>query len=71
MIFHAVIEFAIFTFRPLSLLYTFGILIYFILKIIKKTNNPLIILQAAAYTMAAEVFLRMTGGLIFYETGKY
>ena len=29
------------------------------------------VLQAATYMMAAEVFLRMTGGLILYETGKY
>jgi len=70
-IFHAIIGFAIFTFRPLSLVYSFGILIYFILKIIRKPNDPFVILQAAAYIMAAEVFLRMTGGLIFHETGKY
>jgi len=70
-IFHAAIGFAIFTFRPLSLIYSFGILIFFILKIIRNPNNPLIILQAAAYIMAAEVFLRMTGGFILYETGKY
>lgn len=70
-IFHAILGFAIFTIRPLSIIYTFGILIFFILKIIRNPNNPVIILQAAAYVMAAEVFLRMTGGLIFYETGKY
>ena len=70
-IFHAVIGFAIFTFRPLSILYTFGILIYFIIKIFRNPNSPFVVLQAAAYVMAAEVFLRMTGGLVFYETGKY
>ena len=70
-IFHAVIGFAIFTFRPLSLIYTFIILIYFIIKIIRNPNSPFVVLQAAAYVMAAEVFLRMTGGFFFYETGKY
>lgn len=70
-IFHAALGFAIFTFRPLSLFYTLGIFIYFILKIIRNPNSPLIILQSASYIMAAEVFLRMTGGMILYETGKY
>lgn len=70
-IFHVLIGFAIFTFLPLSYVYSFGILVFFILKIISKPNNPFVVLQAAAYIMAAEVFLRMTGGLILYETGKY
>lgn len=70
-IFHAIIGFAIFTFLPLSYLYSFGILLFFIIKIISKPNDPFVVLQAATYMMAAEVFLRMTGGLILYETGKY
>ncbi|QTY27248.1 O-antigen ligase [Flavobacterium sp. CS20] len=70
-IFHGVIGFAIYAFRPLSLIYTLGILIFFILKIIRNPNNPFIIIQAFAYVVVAEVFLRMTGGFIFYETGKY
>ncbi len=70
-IFHVLIGFAIYAFRPLSLVYMLSILVFFVIKIIRKPNDPFVILQAAAYIMAAEVFLRMTGGLILYETGKY
>jgi O-antigen ligase len=37
----------------------------------RNSDNPLVVLRASSYIVAAEVFLRMTDGLIFYETGKY
>jgi O-antigen ligase len=70
-IFHTLIGFLIFAFRPLAIVYTFSILIYYILKIMRESHDPLVVLKACSYIAAAEVFLRMTGGLIFYETGKY
>ena len=70
-IFHALIGLLIFNFLPLSYAYILGILVFFILKIILSPKDPFIVIQAAVYVMAAEVFLRMTGGLVFYETGKY
>jgi hypothetical protein len=70
-LFHALIGFAIYLFKPLALVYSLGILVYFIQKIIRESHDPLVVLKASAYIVAAEVFLRMTGGLVFYETGKY
>ena len=70
-ILHAVLGFAIFSFRPLALIYMLGILAFFAIKIIRKPKDPVVVLEAAVYIMAAEVFLRMTGGIIFWETGKY
>ena len=70
-IFHAVLGLAIFSFRPLALIYMVAILAYFVIKIIRKPQDPAVVLEGAAYIMAAEVFLRMTGGFVFYETGKY
>ncbi len=70
-LFHALIGFAIYLFRPLSLVYSIGILVFFIQKIIRESHDPLVVLKAASYIVACEVFLRMTGGLVFYETGKY
>ena len=70
-LFHAFLGFVIFSFQQLSLIYMLGIVIYFIIKIILKPQDPVIVLEGAAYMMAAEVFLRMTYGYIFYETGKY
>jgi len=69
--FHILIGIAIYQFRFLSVLYGLGILVYFIVKIMRESHNPLVVLRASAYIVAAEVFLRMTDGLIFYETGKY
>ena len=71
MLFHAALGLAIFTIRPLSLIYSLGILVFFIVKIIRKPQDPAVVLEGAAYIMAAEVFLRMTGGFVLYETGKY
>jgi len=57
----------------LSQLYLFGILIYFVFKIISTTTvqRPFQILLGCAYLVGAEVFIRMTGGAFFYEVSKY
>lgn len=57
----------------LSQLYLFGILIYFVFKIISTTTvqRPFQILLACAYLVGADVFIRMTGGAFFYEVSKY
>mgnify|MGYP000600714135 CR=1 FL=1 len=70
-LFHALIGFLIYAFRPLALVYSLAILFYFVLKIMRESHDPLVVLKACSYIAAAEVFLRMTGGLVFYETGKY
>jgi O-antigen ligase len=70
-IFHVLIGLIIYVFKPLSVVYGIGILIYFVVNIMRDSHNPLVVLRASAYIVAAEVFLRMTDGLIFYETGKY
>ena len=46
-------------------------LLYLLLKIIINRNKNNEALFAAAYISGAEVFYRMTGGMAFYETGKY
>ncbi|WP_159429416.1 O-antigen ligase family protein [Psychroflexus halocasei] len=69
--FHLVIGFLVYVFKPLALLYMLGIFVYFIAKITSNPQQPLLVLKAAAYITGAEVLLRMTGGFVFYETGKY
>lgn len=71
LLFHVLIGFFIYLFKPLAVVYSLAILFYFILKIMRESYDPLVTLRAGSYIVAAEVFLRMTDGLIFYETGKY
>jgi len=58
-------------FRSLSSVLLIGILSYFTFITIQNENRNNEALMAAAYIAGAEVFFRMTGGMIFYETGKY
>lgn len=55
----------------LSLIYFLGLFFFFIYKIVKYPKSPFWILAGSAYITGAEIFLRMTKGMIFYETGKY
>ncbi|MCC8358544.1 O-antigen ligase family protein [Salinimicrobium sediminilitoris] len=48
-----------------------GILIFLLFFVISRGNKNNEALMAAAYIAGAEVFFRQTGGVIFYETGKY
>ncbi len=68
---HFGIAFAIYFYRPLSPIILFGVLAYFTFLIIQNENRNNEALMAAAYIAGAEVFFRATGGMVFYETGKY
>src|SRR5690606_8155601 len=68
---HIGIAFAIYFFsflsKPLFLIIV-GFLFFWVVAKSNKNDEALI---AAAYVVGAEVFFRMTKGLIFYESGKY
>ena len=68
---HLGMAFLVYLYRPISSLLLIGILFYFLFIIIQNENKNNEALMAAAYIAGAEVFFRMTGGMIFYETGKY
>lgn len=61
----------IFLFKPFSSFILLGILLYFLFIIFDNKNRNNEALLAAAYLAGGEVFFRMTGGMVFYETGKY
>jgi len=68
---HFGIAFSVYLF-PFSskIIYLFTIAFFFFL-IVSKSNKNDEALLAAAYVTGAELFFRMTGGAIFYESGKY
>ena len=68
---HFGIAFGIYLFRPLAFVYFLGLFVYFIFIVLQKRNQNNEALMAAAYISGAEVFLRMTEAVPFYETGKY
>ena len=72
-LFHLGIGVGVFVFKPLSKLYFLVILAFGLFRIIKssKENRVFMVLSSTAYLVGAEVFLRMTGGNIGYESGKY
>jgi len=53
-----------------KIIYLFTIAFFFFL-IVSKSNKNDEALLAAAYITGAELFFRMTGGTVFYESGKY
>lgn len=57
--------------ESLSILYYFGILTYFLYKILRFPKSKLWPLLGAGYITGVEIFLRMTKGFIFWEFGKY
>nr|WP_262917444.1 O-antigen ligase family protein [Zunongwangia pacifica] len=63
--------FAIYLYRPISVLLCHGILLFWLIYILQKKNKNNEALMAAAYVAGSEVYFRMTAGMIFYETGKY
>lgn len=68
---HAVIGVLIYLVRPLSKVYAVAILalgLYYIMKTRNKNNEVLFV---SAYIVGSEVFLRMTGGNLLYESSKY
>jgi len=68
---HLGIAFAIYLYPPISSIILLGVLLYFTFIIIQNENRNNEALMAAAYIAGAEVFFRSTGGMVFYETGKY
>lgn len=68
---HIGMAFAIYLYRPASSLILLGVLVYFTYLIITSENRNNEALMGAAYIAGAEVFFRQTGGVVFYETGKY
>lgn len=68
---HALIGILIFLVRPLSKFYAVAIIavgLYFVMKSRNKNNEVLFV---SAYIVGSEVFLRMTGGNLLYESSKY
>ncbi len=68
---HFVIAFAIYLYQGVAFFYFLGVFGYFLFITIQNENRNNEALMAAAYIAGAEVFWRMTGALVFYETGKY
>lgn len=68
---HALIGILIYLARPLSKVYAIGLLavgLYYVMKTRNRNNEVLIV---SAYIVGSEVFLRMTGGNLLYESSKY
>src|SRR5690554_5114998 len=68
---HIVLGFVIYTAPIISIFYSLFTIIFGVFYIIKKQNNNNEALYIAAYMVGLEVFLRMTGGGLSYELGKY
>ncbi|SFC74566.1 O-antigen ligase like membrane protein [Zunongwangia mangrovi] len=68
---HIGMAFAIYLFRPVSVLLCHGMLLFWLIYILQKKNKNNEALMAAAYMAGSEVYFRMTAGMVFYETGKY
>lgn len=71
MLLHLGIGFSVFLFRPSSAIFLLASFAIFLIYVVAKGNKNNEVLIAAAYFTGAEVFFRMTGGVLFYETGKY
>ena len=67
---HLVLGFAV-TFLPISKLYAILIFIIGTLIIYTTKNKNEEALFVASYLVGAEVFIRMSGGTLLYESGKY
>lgn len=68
---HILIGILIYLVRPLSQVYCIAILVYGAYYVMKTRNRNNEVLYVGAYIVGSEVFLRMTGGNLFYETSKY
>lgn len=70
-ILHIILGFVIFTFPVLSLLYGLLTIVFGVFYILKTKNRNNEVIFMSAYIIGLEVFLRMTGGGLSYEIGKY
>lgn len=68
---HIVLAFLVINLKILSLVYFILVLVYGVFSIINNKDRNNEALYFAAYCVGIEVFLRMTKGILFYETGKY
>lgn len=68
---HVIVGFVIYTLPAFSVVYGLLTLVFGVFYILKKRNRNNEALYMAAYIVSLEVFLRMTGGGISYEFGKY
>ncbi|MBZ9652086.1 O-antigen ligase family protein [Psychroflexus montanilacus] len=69
--FHVGVGVVVSQIRAFAQLYLLGIVVYFIYQIVTKKEKTYYALGAAAYIAAAEIFLRMTKAMPFWELGKY
>ena len=71
--FHVLIGVFIYLSKALGNLYFYGIVFYFLIKIIstKQQLKAFEVIKACAYIVGAEVILRMTNSGPFYEASKY
>jgi len=70
-LFHALLGVFIYNFKDFSKLYLLLIFIVGLYYIIKNRNRGNEVLLVCGYVVGSEVFMRMTGGNIFYEFTKY
>ncbi len=63
--------FLVYVYRPAASFLLLGTFVFLIFYVIIKENKKNEALMAAAYIAGAEVFYRMNGAMVFYETGKY
>ena len=68
---HLALGLLIYSMRSAAALILPLIICYWLFIIVNRDNKNNEALMAAAYMAGGEVFFRMTGGMIFYETGKY
>jgi hypothetical protein len=68
---HVLIGVLVYLFRPLSIVYAISIPVIGFYYIVKNQNKNNEVLFVSAYIVGSEVFLRMTGGNILYESAKY
>ena len=68
---HVFIGIFAYLFRPLSIVYAILIPLVGLYYVIKNQNRNHEVLYVSAYIVGSEVFLRMTGGSLLYESSKY
>lgn len=71
LLFHAFIGLLVFVFPFVSKIYTLAIFIFGVYYIVKSKNKNNEVLVMSAYVISVEVLLRMTGGMLLNEFGKY
>ena len=70
-LFNILIGILIYFIRALSIVYAILIPLVGLYYVIKNQNRNHEVLYASAYIVGSEVFLRMTGGNLLYESSKY